>query len=139
MRRLALLAVLGLVGCGEDHLATPVPDASGTWAYTQVVEGSGTTCGDGGRLVILQNGSALSGSLSGRGGCQNQSLAIDYIRQHELSSADIVGTAIRITAGACRYEGTVVGNPATQAGGSVTCTDLASTGLVLVGTWELRR
>lgn len=138
MRRLALLAMLGFAGCGED-LAEPLADVSGTWRYTQVVEGSGMTCGDGGQLVILQNGSALSGSLSGRGGCQNQSVAIDYIRQHELSSADIVDTAIRFTASACRYEGTVVGNPATQAGGSVTCTDLASTGLVLVGTWELMR
>lgn len=133
------LALLVLAGCGESDPLAPTPDVSGTWAYDQVVEESGTTCGDGGEVSFRQNGSALSGILSGRGGCQNRSLAIDYIRQSELDSADIVGTTLRFTAGACRYEGSVVGRTVTQAGGTVTCTNLASTGLTLAGTWELRR
>ncbi len=137
-RGAAALALL-LASCGEYTTTSPAPDISGSWRYSQVVQGGGTTCGDGGTLTITQNGERLSGSLTGRGGCQSQSVAIDYLRQDALLNGEIARSAVAFEAGACRYQGTAVGNPVTQAGGSATCSNLASTGLVVSGSWELLR
>jgi hypothetical protein len=89
--------------------------------------------------VISQAGERVSGTLSGRGGCQSESLAIDYLRRETLVSARLLRTTLRFTSGSCTYQGTVVGDPAAEASGTVTCSNLASTRLTLVGTWELRR
>jgi hypothetical protein len=135
---LLLLAVC-LVSCGDDTPTQPAADLSGSWRYSQVVQGGGTYCGDGGQVTITQSGARLSGTLSGRGGCENASVAVDYLRRDALSGGGISGTAVRFEAGACRYEGTAVGDPVTQAGGSVTCANLASTGVTTTGSWELLR
>jgi len=135
----AIVLLLALTACGNDAPTTPAADISGTWGYSQVVQGSGTTCGDGGQVTITQAGSSLSGALSGRGGCESASVAVDYFRQEPLAGGAIAGSAVRFDAGACRYTGTAVGNPVTQAGGSVTCTNLASTAVTTTGSWELRR
>lgn len=131
--------VLLLAACGDEAPTTPAPDISGAWRYSQVVQGEGTTCGDGGQLTIAQAGAVLTGSLSGRGGCENASRAVDYLRQDPIANGSIGGTDVRFEAGACRYAGTAVGNPVTQAGGSVTCTNLAASGVTTTGSWELRR
>jgi len=138
-RAAALGLAVVLAACGDAMTTAPAADISGTWRYTQIVRGDGTNCADGGQVAVTQKGSVLSGTLNGRGGCENATLAIDYLRQDTLVSAQLVGTALRFVAGPCRYEGTAVGNPVTQAGGSVTCTNLASTGVTVTGSWEFRR
>jgi hypothetical protein len=138
VRRAAFVLGVVLAGCNDDP-TRPSFDISGTWSYEQVVQGGGFTCGDGGQLELTQNGATLGGTLSGRGGCESTSVAIDYFRQDTVTNGQIEENAVSFTAGSCRYEGIAVGNPVTQAGGTATCTNLGSTNTTTTGSWELRR
>ncbi len=140
MKRVVWAALaLGLASCGSDSGndgPTPLP-VSGSWRWSQFVQGGGASCGEGGTLEIVQSDTRLTGHLNARGACETPSIAVDFLRDDDVTVGAIEGARMRFTIGACRYEGTAVGNPATQAGGTATCNGLPGTTGDLVGTWEI--
>ena len=139
MKRGLMMMALGLAGCGSDSGTdgpSPVP-VSGTWGWSQFVQGGGASCGEGGTLTLTQSGSQLGGSLSARGACETPGLAVDFLRSGDVTSGTVDGAHLTFTIGVCHYDGTAVGNPVTQAGGTATCTGLPGTTGALVGTWEI--
>jgi hypothetical protein len=140
MKRVLLMSVLGAVACGSDAPSGPAPlPVAGTWSWSQFVQGGGAQCGEGGTLTLTQSGGRIEGSLSARGACETPSIAVDFLRNDSVTSGAVDGTRLRFTIGVCRYEGTVVGDPPTQGGGTATCNGLPGTTGELVGTWETRR
>ena len=140
MKPAGVVLLLGLGACGSDSV--PAPSAlpvSGSWNLSQVVEGGGATCGEAGLLTLTQSGATLGGTFSARGACETRSLAVDFVRSGNVEAGSVDGTAIHFTLGVCQYSGTIVGNPPTQLGGSLSCTGLPGTTGALVGSWEASR
>ena len=138
MKRVFLMMTLGLAGCGSDSTDGPSPlPVAGAWRFSQFVQGGGAQCGEGGTLTLTQSGNRLAGSLSARGACETPSIAVDFVRNGDVTGGLIGGTHVAFTIGVCRYDGTVVGDPPTQAGGTATCNGLPGTSGDLVGTWEI--
>jgi len=137
MRRAGVVLLLALGSCGSD--SAPAPSAlpvSGSWKVSQVVQGGGATCGEGGALALTQSGASLAGTFNARGACETSSIAVDFVRSGNVEAGSVDGTAIHFTLGVCQYSGTLVGNPPTLVSGSVTCTGLPATSGALLGSWE---
>jgi hypothetical protein len=134
----AVLAVC-LPACGANVSSPSALPVGGAWAYQQVVDGGGAQCGEGGHVTLTQAGTTLSGSFSARGGCDTASAALDFLRSGGVEAGAVDGTSVRFTLGVCRYEGTAVGEPVSQIGGSVRCAGLPGTDGALLGSWEMTR
>ncbi len=132
--------LLALGSCGSDSAAAPSAlPVSGSWNLSQVVQGGGATCGEGGALALTQSGASLGGTFRSRGGCETSSIAVDFVRSGNVEAGSVNGTAIHFTLGVCQYSGTIVGDPPTLMSGSLTCTGLPGTSGALLGSWEASR
>ena len=61
MRYAAVLALIGLVGCGAaEEAAKPPPTVGGNWNYTAASGGTS----EGGTMTVNQSGNSLTGSFT---------------------------------------------------------------------------
>jgi hypothetical protein len=136
--RAALVATITGIGCSGGSAPTPVPVA-GAWTFTQVVDGGGTSCGEGGTLNLTERGNTVDGTFASRGGCSTPSGALDYRRDGAVEEAGISAMRLRLRLGVCRYEGAITEDPPRTVRGQVTCAGLPGVAGTLAGTWEMRR
>jgi hypothetical protein len=139
MRHFAPLVILGLACCDSRAAQPSTLPVSGTWSFSQFAQRGDASCGEGGVLDFVQTGAMLRGTFNTRGACDTSTTALDFVRSGDVESAGIDGVRLRFALGVCRYEGTLAGDPPTQAGGTLTCTGLPGTSGELPGTWEMRR
>jgi hypothetical protein len=137
----ALLAstLLASAGCGAGMTGATDIDMSGLWNYDQTAtDGPGTTrCSDVGQFDLTQSNLTLTGSVTGRGGCEGPIVAFDYVVSGTLSLGRIAGHTLVFQAGDCRYAGTVTGD---HVDGTMNCVDHHTPNAVpLLGTWEMSR
>ena len=136
--RAALVATLAVIGCSGGSAPTPVPVA-GDWTFTQVVDGGGTSCGEGGTLSLTERGNTVDGTFASRGGCNTPTGALDYRRDGAVEEAGISASRLRFRLGVCRYDGAITEDPPRTVRGLVTCVGLPGVTAQLAGSWEMHR
>ena len=116
MKRLGLLFLAALVGCGSDSTAPNAADVSGRWSYSATnLAGSGIACNISGVfLTLTQNSTTFTGTVSsgsvsctGPGGTSTQNLGNDIV-----ANGQINGTAVQFDIGTqdVHNVGTLSGN-----------------------------
>ena len=83
MKRAGLVLWLAVARGLRRRTGAPAPSAlpvSGSWSLSQVVQGGGATCGEGGALALTQSGASLGGTFNARGACETSSIAVDFVR-----------------------------------------------------------
>jgi len=140
--RLPFLLALALTGCGSADTTGPSSaDWKGDWGYSHLVGGEGTTCSETGAIHFDSVGSHLSGTFSGRGGCESATGSLDYAKSG-LASGQVEGDGVAFTLTAslesCLYQGTLEPGATDKASGPLVCTP-ANGGVPRQGSWSMRR
>jgi hypothetical protein len=136
-----LLGLLAVAACGGANSNGPSSDFQGSWAYSHLAGGSGTTCSETGSIHFDPVGSRLAGTFSGRGGCQSASTALDYAKSG-LAAGQVTGNALtfNLTASleSCLYQGKIEAGTTDKVSGSLVCSP-AEGGAPRQGSWSMRR
>ena len=142
LARLPLVSsLLALAACGGGSSDGPSADFQGDWAYSHLAGGNGTACSETGSIHFDSVGSRLTGTFSGRGGCQSASGSLDYAKTG-LASGEVAGDAVAFTLTAslesCLYQGKIEAGATDKLSGSLVCTP-ANGGVPRQGSWSMRR
>ena len=136
-----LLALLALAACGGGSSSGPSSGFQGYWVYSYLAAGNGTTCSETGSIHFDPVGSRLTGTFSGRGGCQSASGSLDYAKTG-LATGEVTGNALTFTLTAsqesCLYQGKIEAGTTDNVSGSLVCTP-ADGGSPRHGSWSTRR
>lgn len=140
--RLLLPVALVLGSCGGSDTAGPSSvDWTGSWFYSHLAGGEGTTCSETGSIQFESVGSRLAGTFSGRGGCESATGALDYAKTGPTSGqVEGDGVAFTLTASleSCLYQGKLEAGATDMASGALVCSP-ADGGVPRHGSWSMRR
>ncbi|HEX5005248.1 MAG TPA: hypothetical protein VFV65_08020 [Gemmatimonadales bacterium] len=145
--RAVLLLTLGLAAaCGGDSTGPePVPSMTGTWYFSDSLNGSmvvygdsvssATTCHRHGRWDIVDTLGVLRGHFYGMLRCSNAAGVLDSIGEFGELAGSRTGTELALEAGHCAFQG-VFDPGAEAASGAVTCSTGFRWYLDMVGEWR---
>ena len=126
MRRFAFVLALAVLlpSCNDDSgPAGPVPDFAGTFLlrYTMGNAALEITCAARGTATVNQSGSTFTGTYEQTGECTGPGASEDFSGAGLITGGSVSGTRVQFDVEECRYQGTLVGNPANGASGDVHC------------------
>lgn len=114
------------------------PDVSGAYLFRTTFGNDeiDIACESEGVVSLEQSGLTLTGTVDRSGSCVHPSWTRDISGSTPISAARVVGTAIAFDTDNCHYEGTLVGDPASGAQGTMQCVlDVDSFPIPLEGEW----
>ena len=132
----------GKVGSAAITVGGPPPiNVGGTWYLVEQLTDAGMqiTCHDTATVTLNQTGGTFTGSSVQTGICDTPTGPVDNAATLSVTSGAVAGTSITFNEPSypgCHYQGTLDGDPATAATGTVTCVENPYN---FSGTWAMTR